>query len=188
MRADDTRPATVDCRLPTTDRQLPRACLAEAPGESPRAKAEYTPFDRPGGFSMKNAVALSLTAALGACSASAVAPPQTGGITIDNLIDIKHPSNPVWSPDGKRVAFVWDRAGIQNLYVSDAASPTPAPKALTSYAGGALGNAFWSKDSERLYFVRDGDLWQSSAGGGAPQAVWTTPMPESSITPSPDLS
>ena len=137
---------------------------------------------------MKNAVALALTLALGACSASAVAPPETGRITIDNLIDIKHPSNPMWSPDGKRVAFVWDRAGIQNFYLADAASTTPAPKALTSYENGALGNAFWGKDSDRLYFSRDGDLWQISAGGGAPQAVWTTPMSESSITPSPDVS
>ncbi len=94
----------------------------------------------------------------------------------------------MWSPDGKHVAFVWDRAGIQNLYVADPASPTAAPKALTSYDSGALGNAFWSKDGQRLYFSRDGDLWQVAIGGGAPQAVWTTPLPESTITPSPDRS
>ncbi len=130
---------------------------------------------------------VSFTVALGACSASAVAPAQTGRLTIDNLIDIKHPSNPTWSPDGKRVAFIWDRAGIQNFYVADASSGA-APRALTSYESGTLGNAFWSKDGERLYFSREGDLWQIGAGGGAPQAVWTTPTPESLITPSPDMS
>ena len=38
-------------------------------------------------------------------------------LTIEQLINIKHPSNPVWSPDGKRVAFLWDRADVVNLYV-----------------------------------------------------------------------
>ena len=41
-------------------------------------------------------------------------------LSIEQLIDIKHPSNPVWSPDGKRVAFIWDRAGVANLYVAAA--------------------------------------------------------------------
>jgi dipeptidyl aminopeptidase/acylaminoacyl peptidase len=137
---------------------------------------------------MKHLVTLALTLALGACAASAVAPPPDGNLTIENLIDIKHPSTPLWSPDGKHVAFVWDRAGIQNLYVADPASPTAAPRALTSYDSGAPGNAFWSRDGQRLYFSREGDLWQAAIGGGAPQAVWTTPLPESAITPSPDRS
>jgi dipeptidyl aminopeptidase/acylaminoacyl peptidase len=137
---------------------------------------------------MKYAVTLAFALALGACSASAVAPPDASRLTIDNLIDIKHPSSPMWSPDGRHVAFVWDRAGVQNFYLADAASPTATPKALTSYDGGALGNAFWSKDSQRLYFSRDGDLWQVPIAGGAPQAVWKTPAPEASITPSPDMS
>jgi dipeptidyl aminopeptidase/acylaminoacyl peptidase len=137
---------------------------------------------------MKFVVMLALTLAAGACSASAVAPPETGRLTIDSLIDIKHPSTPMWSPDGRHVAFVWDRAGIQNLHVADAANPAAAAKALTSYDGGAIGNAFWSKDSQRLYFSRDGDLWQVALSGGAPQAAWSTPAAESAIAPAPDLA
>jgi dipeptidyl aminopeptidase/acylaminoacyl peptidase len=137
---------------------------------------------------MKYVVMLALTLAVGACAASAVAPTDTGRITIDNLIDIRHPSTPMWSPDGRHVAFVWDRAGVSNFYVADAAGTTAAPKALTSYDSGAVGNAFWSQDSQRLYFSRDGDLWQVPVTGGGPQAVWRTPAPESAIAPSPDLS
>ena len=36
-------------------------------------------------------------------------------VTIEQLIEIKHPSDPVWSPDNKRVVFTWDRADIRNL-------------------------------------------------------------------------
>ena len=45
---------------------------------------------------------------------------QKPKLTIEQLIDIKHPSEPIWSPDGKLVAFVWDRAGVANLYVANA--------------------------------------------------------------------
>src|SRR3989440_2960984 len=45
---------------------------------------------------------------------------------------------------------------------------------------------FWSRDSQSLYFPHDGDLWQVSASGGSPKAVWTTPARESDIVPSPD--
>ena len=137
---------------------------------------------------MKYVVMLALTLAIGACAASAVEQSETGRLTIDHLIDIKHPAAPMWSPDGRHVAFVWDRAGISNFYVADSSSPAPAPKALTSYDSGAIGNAFWSKDSQKLYFVRNGDLWQVALTGGTPQAVWNTPSPESAITPSPDVS
>jgi Periplasmic component of the Tol biopolymer transport system len=39
------------------------------------------------------------------------------GLTIDQLIDIRHPSNSMWTPDGKSVVFVWDRAGISSVYM-----------------------------------------------------------------------
>jgi len=127
-------------------------------------------------------VCLSLLA--GACGTRAAEQPATAALTIEQLIDIKHPSNSIWSPDGKRVLFTWERAGVANLYVGDG---TAAPKALTSYDAGAIGNAFWG-DAQTVYFSRSGDLWRVPATGGAPSAVWTTPAPESSITLSPDAS
>jgi dipeptidyl aminopeptidase/acylaminoacyl peptidase len=137
---------------------------------------------------MKHLATLVLAALATSCSATAVE--QTSSVpklTIEQLIDIKHPSNPMWSPDGKRVAFVWERAGVSNLYVADAAAGGE-PKALTSYPAGSIGNAFWSADSSKVYFARGGDLWQVAASGAAPAAVWTTPAPESNINPSPDGS
>lgn len=55
-----------------------------------------------------------------AASAAPQSSPKSSKLTIEQLIDIKHPSNPVWSPDGKHVVFTWDRAGVANLYVANA--------------------------------------------------------------------
>jgi dipeptidyl aminopeptidase/acylaminoacyl peptidase len=60
------------------------------------------------------------------------------------------------------------------------------PLALTSFPEGQAGEAFWSRDSQMVYFPHDGDLWQVAISGGAPKPVWTTPAHESNIVPSPD--
>ena len=138
---------------------------------------------------MKQVTALMLATTMIGCAAGAVeSPAPTRRLSIEQLIDIKHPSDPVWSPDGRFVAFTWDRAGISNLYVADASAANGTPKQLTSYASGAPGGAFWSRDGQRLYFARGGDLWQVAPSGGEPTAVWTSPTPENGIVASPDVS
>ena len=115
---------------------------------------------------------------------------STHPLTIENLIDIKHPSNPVWSPDGRRIAFLWDRADIVNLYLVNA-DGSGAPVALTSFPDGKVTDVFWSKDGTTVYFSRGADLWQVAANGGVAtggdaRAVWTTPAPEVEFSLSPD--
>ena len=112
-----------------------------------------------------------------------------GRLTIEQLIDIRHPSNPVWSPDGRYVAFLSERAGIANILVADVAASSAPPsktRALTRYADGQGAGFFWSADSQRVYFPRQGDLWQVAVSGGEPSAVWSTQQVESGITLSPD--
>jgi hypothetical protein len=116
------------------------------------------------------AVVILVVAGIAAAQTRATHP-----LTIENLIDIKHPSNPIWSPDGKRIAFLWDRADVVNLYVVNADGGSK-PTALTSFPDGKVTGAFWSKDGSSLYFARGGDLWQAPLGGGEPRAVWTTPV------------
>jgi len=106
-------------------------------------------------------------------------------LTIDQLIDIKHPSSPVWSPDGRQVAFLWDRADIVNLYVANG-DGQGQPLALTSYPDGKVGDVFWSRDGSTVYFSRNGDLWQVATTGGEPRQVWATPTPEIEISPTKD--
>ena len=124
---------------------------------------------------MKLLAAIFLTAILAAGQA----------LTIEKLIDIKHPSDPIWSPDGKRVVFIWDRAGVSNLYAVDAAGGS-APVALTHFSEGPVNGAFWSRDSQTVYFPHEGDLWSVPGTGGEARAVWTTASPETDIVLSPD--
>src|SRR5437879_12024570 len=97
-----------------------------------------------------------------AASAAPQSSPKFSKLTIEQLIDIKHPSNPVWSPDGKHVVFSWDRAGVANLYVASA-DGHGQPAALTSFSEGQVAEGFWSRDSQTVYFARGGDLWQVGA-------------------------
>ena len=109
-------------------------------------------------------------------------------LSIEQLIDIRHPSNPIFSPDGRSVAFLWDRAGVTNLYVA-AASGGEKPKATTSLKEGQPGGVFWGADGASLYYSLGGDLWQAPIDPGAEvRPVWRTPGNETSITPSPDLT
>ena len=107
-------------------------------------------------------------------------------LTVEQLIDIKHPSYPVWSPNGALLAFIWERDGVSNVYLSrvDGAPPT----ALTSYTEGSISKIFFSADGKLVYFVRKGDLWKAAVSGGEPTTAWNADTGEGEYAPSPDLN
>src|SRR5260370_4440093 len=94
---------------------------------------------------------------------------KSGKLTIEQLIEIKHPSDAVWSPDGKHVVFTWDRAGVANLYVANA-DGHGQPVELTSFAEGPVEEAFWGRDLQTVYFAHEGHLWRATIGGAWAQA------------------
>src|SRR6266545_1260577 len=111
-----------------------------------------------------------------------------GDLTIDQLIDIRHPSSPMWSPDGRHVVFVWDRAGVARIHIADApiSGALAGPPRALSAAGSQLTGAFWSSDGRAIMVGKNGDLWRVPIDGSAASAVWSTPQMETNMTPSPD--
>ena len=129
--------------------------------------------------------AMIAAALMFAASAAPQSSPKFSKLTIEQLIDIKHPSNPVWSPDGKHVVFTWDRAGVANFYVANA-DGHGQPVAITSFPEGQVEGAFWNEDGDTVYFPHDGDLWQVPVTGGTPKPVWSKPNRGRDMVPSPD--
>src|SRR6185437_2433287 len=130
-------------------------------------------------------IAATLLLAEGA-AAQATTSGTPSNLTIDKLIQIKHPSGHKWTPDGSHVWFTYDSAGVNNVWVAPADGATPA-KALTTYADGQSGNGgFWSKDGATFYFQRDGALLAVSGMGGAPALAWPSAAHARSFSLSPD--
>jgi dipeptidyl aminopeptidase/acylaminoacyl peptidase len=105
---------------------------------------------------------------------------------MDHLVGIRHPSSPVWSPDGKYVVFIWERAGLPNLWL--AAADGGSPRALTTYTDGQVNSVAWTNDSRAVLFGRGGDAWKVAIDGATPtpEALWKTPTGEGGLTWSPN--
>lgn len=127
---------------------------------------------------------LLLAGIIGINPTTGYAQARPGRLTIDALVDIKHPSDAVWSPAGDAVAYLWDRGGVQNVWLVSASGG--APTALTSYTSDLIGSLSWSADGKGLLYVRQGQLWRIGRDGGEPQAVWPGAGPLGEVTLSPD--
>jgi dipeptidyl aminopeptidase/acylaminoacyl peptidase len=125
---------------------------------------------------MRKLTSLNVWLLLGGTILLAQTADHSGRLTIDRLIDIRHPSDAKWSPDGKSVAFLWDRGGVQNVWVTSGES---APRQVTSYDTELIESLDWSADGKTLLFVRDGLLLRVARDGGEPESVWL----ETSATP-----
>jgi TolB protein len=94
------------------------------------------------------------------------------------LIASTHSDNqPAYSPDGKRIAFVSDRSGASELWVSDGDGANPTQ---LTFQGRMIMGPRWSWDGKHLAFFgrRLGDPLEAfviSASGGEPRRIEGTP-------------
>ena len=82
-----------------------------------------------------------------------------GGIEIKSIVAIKHASDPLWSPDGRLISYIWDEGGYRNIYVVSALGGEPTR--LTDFNDTANPHVFWSTDGKTLFFEHAGGLWQA---------------------------
>lgn len=120
------------------------------------------------------------------CAALVMAQAPAPKLTIDQLVQIKHPSGHQWTPDGSHVWFTYDDGGVNNVWAAPADGSSP-PVALTSYPDGQAGaGGFWSRDSRTFFYQRDGGLLGVAVTGGAPHPAWPGAERGSTFAVSPD--
>jgi eukaryotic-like serine/threonine-protein kinase len=92
-------------------------------------------------------------------------------------------AQPKYSPDGKRITFVSDRSGNQQIWVCN--SDGSQPIQVTNFGGGETGTPQWSPDNQQIAFdarvTGSSDIYVVNADGGSPRQI-TTEL-SSDITP-----
>jgi Tol biopolymer transport system component len=96
-----------------------------------------------------------------------------------------HDHAPVWSPDGRSVAFRrLDRRGCSIAVLSVASRRV---RVLTpTRSRGCYGRVDWSSDKRRILFAARGDLWTVASRGGRPRRLTATRETETDPRWAPD--
>ncbi len=99
--------------------------------------------------------------------------PSEGGEAKPLTEGIPWDTEPRFSPDGKKIAFISDRGGADNLWLMNADGTNPT--AVTEEKEHLVHNPSWSADGEYLVAKKDftstrsiaaGEIWLFSVGGG----------------------
>ena len=118
--------------------------------------------------------------------------PVNGGKAAQITTNAAHDTHPVWSPDGKQIAFASDRMGSMDIFVVD--KEGGIPKRLTTHSGNETPVAF--KDADHLLFLANvmpsaedaqfpsgqfQQVYEVSTTGGRPILFSSMPMEDISI-------
>src|SRR5262249_39937496 len=85
--------------------------------------------------------------------------------------------SPQFSPDGKKIVFVSDRSGTDDLWMCDTAGFHPVQ--LTFFDGPICGTPRWSPDGQQIVFdarlTGNADIYVMNAEGGKPRPLTSEP-------------
>lgn len=100
--------------------------------------------------------------------------PITGGSAVALTQDMAWNTEPVFSPDGKQIAFISDRHGADNIWLMDLDTGNVHP--VTTETRHLLHNPAWSPDGNYLVgkqshmsarSIAAGSIWMYHRSGGA---------------------
>ena len=105
-------------------------------------------------------------------------PGRKPGVPLRFISSTQIEQYPAYSPDGRRIAFMSDRSGTQEIWVCD--SDGFKATQLTSFGGAAIYGPSWSPDSQTiaLTVAQKGmkeDVYVIGANGGLPRRLTTNP-------------
>ena len=116
--------------------------------------------------------------------------PIEGGEAKPLLTGMAFESQPRWSPDGKRIAFLSDRNGAENLWIANADGS--APKALSKERQGKFASPVWTPDGRFVLVSRStpvsgtNEIWMYNVSGGSGvQITRATPAGAPATPPTP---
>lgn len=116
--------------------------------------------------------------------------PIEGGEAKPLLTGMAFESQPKYSPDGKRIAFLSDRNGAENLWIASADGT--AAKALSKERQGKFASPAWTPDGRFVLVSRatpnsgTNEIWMYSASGGSGvQITRATPAGAPATPPTP---
>jgi len=118
--------------------------------------------------------------------------PTSGGEAKRIVGGLSFESQPKFSPDGKKIAFISDRSGAENLWISDADGSNP--KALTKGRNQMFLSPSWTPDGQYVIASKSTDsigtfsLWMYHKDGGSGVSIGqpdAPPLPPGSGQPQP---
>jgi serine/threonine protein kinase len=103
-------------------------------------------------------------------------PGSRPSVPVQFIASTRPDSTPMFSPDGKRIAFSSERSGADEIWVCDSDGSNPVQ--LTSLAGPPTWGPQWSWDGQNIAFwapTKEQDIYVVSANGGVPRRLATPP-------------
>ena len=95
-----------------------------------------------------------------------------------------------WSPDSRRLAFLWNDRGLRArsvwLVERDGTAPSPLTPASADAGGGSVAEFAWEPTGRMLYYLANQELWRIAVGGGGAERLTSTEASKAELRISPN--